>query len=281
MSQPQLAYAINRLSVYGHQAPDIAYAMIGRVYRHLREERGLFFPANVDPKSFELSSYSDSDFGNCRFTRKSRNGEIHMLTGPIHWNSRRQSTVALSTMDAEVIALSNCTRTAIAVQSFLRELNVPIAQPTVIHEDNRGSIIASTNGLGGPRSRHLDIKHHYVVEQVREKRIAVRYIPSNENLADVFTKPLATPQFRALVDQFTVKLDDYLKHDEDSIPSTGPASSLVPPVSGRKKKAVKKKPTTVNRVRPNSNRIGGVTKERVTSAMNRTATPPDVDAAAQ
>eukprot|EP00808_Paulinella_micropora_P021343 g40546.t1 len=134
-------------------------------------------------------------------------------------------------MDAEVIALSNCTRTAIAVQSFLCELNVPIPRPTVIHEDNRGSIIVSTNGLGGPRSRHLD---HYVVEQVREKRVIVRYIQSSDNLDDLFTKPLPTPQYRALVDQFTVKLDDYLKHDDDSIHPHGPAIELYPPVRAKK-----------------------------------------------
>eukprot|EP00808_Paulinella_micropora_P012545 g65136.t1 len=64
-----------------------------------------------------------------------------MLTIPSSWNSRRQTTVALSTMDAEVIALSNATRTAIAVQSFLNELGIPITRPTVIHEDNRGSIV--------------------------------------------------------------------------------------------------------------------------------------------
>eukprot|EP00808_Paulinella_micropora_P002106 g16897.t1 len=127
-------------------------------------------------------------------------------------------------------------------ESFLRELNVPVPQPTVKHEDNRGSITVSSNGLGGPRSRHLDIKHHYVVEQVRERRVAVPYIPSSDNLADAFTKSLPTPQFRALVDQFTVRLDDYLKDDEDSIPPTGPMAAPYPPV--KKKKSVKKKKPT-------------------------------------
>eukprot|EP00808_Paulinella_micropora_P012256 g7051.t1 len=70
--------------------------------------------------------------------------------------------------------------------------------------------------------------------KVRENRISVRYIPSNENLADVFTKPLPTPQFRALVNQFMVKLDDYLEADEDSIPAAG--VGVVQKSGGKKKK---------------------------------------------
>eukprot|EP00808_Paulinella_micropora_P030738 g50835.t1 len=70
--------------------------------------------------------------------------------------------------------------------------------------------------------------------KVRENRISVRYIPSHENLADIFTKPLPTPQFRALINQFTVKLDDYLEADEDSIPAAG--VGVVPKSGGKKKK---------------------------------------------
>ena len=99
-------------------------------------------------------------------------------------------------------------------------MNMPVRSPATIQADNRGSIIASTNGLGGPRSRHLDIKHHYVVEQVREGKVTVKYVQSSENIADLFTKALPTPQFRYLVDQFMVRLSDYLKEDEDSIPAS-------------------------------------------------------------
>eukprot|EP00808_Paulinella_micropora_P011677 g4173.t1 len=82
----------------------------------------------------------------------------------------------------------------------------------------------------GLRLRQLSLH----APQVRGKRVAVRYIPSNDNLADAFTKPLPTPQFRALVDQFTVRLDDYLKDDEDSIPPTGPTAAPYPPVKKKK-----------------------------------------------
>jgi len=116
--------------------------------------------------------------------------------------------------------MSQTARTTVAIQSFLRELNMPVRSPATIQADNRGSIIASTNGLGGPRSRHLDIKHHYVVEQVREGKVTVKYVQSSENIADLFTKALPTPQFRYLVDQFMVRLSDYLKEDEDSIPAS-------------------------------------------------------------
>ena len=111
-------------------------------------------------------------------------------------------------MDAECIANSDTARVAIALQNFCTEIGYAINMPSVILNDNRGAILAAVNGLGGQRTRHLDIKHHYVIEQVREGRLVIRHVPSSQNIADIFTKPLSPAQFATIVDAITVRIRD-------------------------------------------------------------------------
>eukprot|EP00808_Paulinella_micropora_P017590 g28800.t1 len=201
-TQPQLAYAVNRLCVYMHREPDVAYGMVSR----LRDQREIFFPSNVDWRTIHLQTYADADLGKCKFTRRSRSGELQYIPGPVFWSSRRQSTVALSTQESETIAMSAAARNTVAIQNFCSELGIPISQPSTVYGDNQGSILTTTNGFGSHRSRHLSLKHHYIVELERKGRITNRKIGTTENLADVFTKALPAPQYLKLVDQFTVRL---------------------------------------------------------------------------
>jgi len=204
-TRPDIAFDVNNASVTSAHQPAIAYAMCSRILRYIVEPRGLLFPADVRPD--QLLSYSDSNLGGCLFTRRSRTGQVHILTGaPVAWSSKRQSTVALSTMDAECIANSDTARVAIAIQNFCAEIGYVISLPSVMFNDNRGAILAATNGLGGQRTRHLDIKHHYLIEQVRAGRLVLRHVPSADNIADILTKPLTPTQFATIVDNITVRL---------------------------------------------------------------------------
>eukprot|EP00808_Paulinella_micropora_P012315 g76847.t1 len=81
--------------------------------------------------------------------------------------------------------------------------------------------------MGSPRARHLELRHHYIVVTVREGRLTLCYVKTNENRADIFTKSLPAPAHRAFSDQLTVPLDDYLKPDEFPAQTTSSGNLLL------------------------------------------------------
>ena len=128
----------------------------------------------------------------------SRTGYVIMYAGcPVHWLSKLQSEVALSTTESEYIALSQAMRDVIPLISLLEEINeiFPIHTPTPkIHckvwEDNNGCIVLANEGKFSPRTKHIAIKYHHFREKVRDGTIKVHPIDTKEQTADIFTKPL-------------------------------------------------------------------------------------------
>ena len=116
--------------------------------------------------------------------------------GPVSWKSRKQSTVALSTAEAEYVALSTAVQECMWMQRLLSELGNPPDGPTTILEDNQSSIAMAKNPHG--RAKHIDIKHHFIRDQVSIGSIELQYCPTNEMLADVLTKGLAHEKFSIL-----------------------------------------------------------------------------------
>eukprot|EP00808_Paulinella_micropora_P015936 g61610.t1 len=122
-TQPQLAYAVKRLRIFMHKEPDFAYGMISRIYRSLKDQRGIFFPSNVDSRTIDIQTYADADLGKCKFTRRSRSGELQMITGP----------------ESDTIAMSSAARNTVAIQNFCKEMGILIQRPstnsdsTIIH----------------------------------------------------------------------------------------------------------------------------------------------------
>jgi hypothetical protein len=124
---------------------------------------------------------------------------------PILWSSKLQSEIALSTTEAEYIALSQAMRDLILMQTIMREMTdvfgYMVQQATThstVFEDNKGCVDLIAAPTMCPRSRHISIKHHHFREHVRKGLIRIRWISTDMQLADIFTKPLATPKFTLL-----------------------------------------------------------------------------------
>eukprot|EP00808_Paulinella_micropora_P001233 g44879.t1 len=95
--------------------------------------------------------------------------------------------------------------------------------------------------MGSPRARHLDLRHHYIVEVVREGRLTPRYVKTTENRADVFTKALPAPAHRTFTDQITVPLDTHMAEDEDAPARFFRSDSISPSLSPYVVRARKRK----------------------------------------
>jgi len=136
-------------------------------------------------------AYVDADYGGCRDTRRSTSGYVFtMAGGAVTWSSKRQATVALSTVEAEYVAMSRCAQQMVWMHTWLEEVRVEHDVPGVIKGDSRGAIALVKNTKDHGKVKHIDIRHHYIRELVKSGSIIFEQIPSADNIADLFTKPL-------------------------------------------------------------------------------------------
>ena len=140
----------------------------------------------------------------------SRTGYVIFYAGcPILWGSKMQPLVALSTTEAEYIALSSALREVIAIMNLLTELRAnrfPALHTTPhvvcrVFEDNKSCLEIATNHKSRPRTKHLSVRLHHFRSYVKAKLINIEHVSTKDQIADIFTKPLPQPQFRVLRDQ--------------------------------------------------------------------------------
>ena len=142
-----------------------------------------------------LIAYTDSDYAADPVKRRSTTGYLLKLAnGIISWQSRAQKTIALSATEAEYMALSDCSRQVVWIQNIFTELGFPV-KPTQICADNQGDIFIASNPVQERRTKHIDVRFHYVRDLIEQKRIDIVWVPTDENSADMFTKNLGHIKF--------------------------------------------------------------------------------------
>ena len=113
----------------------------------------------------------------------------------ICWSSRKQQTVALSSTEAEYMSISLASQECVYLLSLVKSLGLDLGGPILLQGDNNGVIKLAQNPITNSRSKHIDIGHHFVRDLVEREVIQLRYIPTDQNIADVFTKTLGRPKF--------------------------------------------------------------------------------------
>ncbi len=214
-TRPDLAAALGCVNSYMQSPKVVHWKGVKHILRYIRGtvDFGLTFSASPQgPKSpLLLIGYSDSDWAGCNVSRKSTSGYVFYLGSgveghgsAISWSSRRQSTVALSSTEAEYVSASATAQEAIWLRKLLTDLFLPQKTPCVIYVDNQGSIKLAKNQTVHGRSKHIQIKWHFVRQLVADGDICLKYVSSQENKADGFTKPLTLPLFTRFRDHTNV-----------------------------------------------------------------------------
>lgn len=203
VSRPDIEYAVNYASQFLNCFREEHWRAVKRIFRYLIGTRdfGLTFG---NSGSSDIFGYTDADYAGCVDTRRSRSGFVFVFNGgPICWSSQKQDIVATSTAEAEYIALSHGAKEAIWLRQMLSDLKIScVSIPMYI--DNQSAIKLAKNSEFHKRSKHIDVRFHFVRDVVNRKEIELNYVQSKQQLADIFTKPLAKQQFCILREQLNI-----------------------------------------------------------------------------
>ena len=128
-------------------------------------------------------------------SRRSQTGFfLKLADGIFLWQSRVQKTIAHSSTEAEYMAMSDCSRQVVWVRNLLAELGYHVSH-IPLSGDNQGSIFIASNPVTEPRSKHIDIRYHYIREVIERNLVEVYFIDGSDNPADMFTKNLGHVKF--------------------------------------------------------------------------------------
>ena len=185
-TRPDIAYAVNAIARHAAQPSETHMTCLRHVLRYLRYIYRM-----------KLVGYSDADWAGYRDDRRSTSGYIYLLSGSaVTWACRKQPSVALSTVEAEYIALSLATQEVTWLRYLLEEIGDNIKGATLINEDNQGAIATARNPVFQKRMKHMQIKYHHVREALSLNVIHLEYCRSRDMLADILTKPAARDQLQ-------------------------------------------------------------------------------------
>jgi hypothetical protein len=192
-SRPDISYAVSTLSQFNQNPTETHLKAARHVLRYLKTTQDWAITYGK-AKSIDIQVYGDANWGGDKNDRKSTTGYVVMLNnGPVSWTAHKQSTVALSTMEAEYMSLSDATREVLARIQLFQDLRVTFNTPTV-YSDNQGALAIAQNPVNYQRSKHIDIRYHFVRQAVQNGKVKIEYVPTSQQLADILTKPLGPLQ---------------------------------------------------------------------------------------
>ena len=194
-TRPDICYAVNKVCQFMHSPTDGHWSLVKRIVRYLQgtTSYGLHITRG---SSLSLHGFTDADWAGSLDDRKSTGGYVVYLgSTPISWKSGKQRTVARSSTEAEYKALADGTAEILWIRALLSDLHFSSDPMTILWCDNLGATYLSVNPIFHARTKHVEVDYHFVRDRVAKKEIAVRFISSQDQLADVLTKPLPHASF--------------------------------------------------------------------------------------
>jgi hypothetical protein len=212
-TRPDIAFAVHQAARFSHKPMKVHEDAVKRIVRYLigTKDEGLCFGTD---SSLNLEAYADADFAglwgveqpNDATCVKSRTGYLIRLGGcPLVWKSKLQTLIAVSTMEAEYIALSMCMRELLPLKRLLKEINGvfefdlegALAKSTVF-EDNASAVQLATMPKMTPRSKHIALHYHFFREHITKGEVDVQHVSTDLQIADILTKGLGDTKFEKL-----------------------------------------------------------------------------------
>ncbi|KAJ0745776.1 putative RNA-directed DNA polymerase [Helianthus annuus] len=205
LSRPDISYAVNKVCQFMHSPTTNHWSAVKRILRYLQgtsgyglliqRNSGSLLHAYTDA-SFNLHAFSDADWAGCPDDRRSTGGfAIYLGSNLVSWSARKQRTVSRSSTESEYKALADTVAELTWLETLLRELCVPMSSVPTLWCDNLGATYMSANPVFHARTKHVEVDFHFVREKVAQGRLCVQFIKTDDQIADVFTKPLPSQRF--------------------------------------------------------------------------------------
>lgn len=206
-TRPDLSYAVSMVSRYMANPCKEHWYALKWVLRYVKGtiDKGLVFGRiRGDSRGEVITGFVDSDFAGCLDSRKSLTGYVFTAYGTaISWKASLQKVVALSSTEAEYIALTEAVKEAMWLCGLAEELKFGQGRITVFC-DNQGALQLSKNQVFHERTKHVDIKLHFIREVVARGSVRVDKVATEDNPADMITKPLPSKKFEYCLDMVGV-----------------------------------------------------------------------------
>nr|GEX11095.1 hypothetical protein [Tanacetum cinerariifolium] len=190
---------------------------VRRIFRYLKghPKLGLWYPKK---SPFDLVAYSDSDYYGAFQDRKSTTGGCHFLSRRlISWQCKKQTVMATSKIEAEYVAAASCYGQVLWIQNHLLDYGYNFMN-TKIYIDNNSAIYIVKNPVYHSKAKHIEIRHHFIRDCFEKKLISVDHIHTDENIADLLTKPFDAGRFQYLVVfRSFIKQDNKMKNKKNKI----------------------------------------------------------------
>lgn len=206
-TRPDVMFVVSFISRFMDCPTELHFQEAKRILRYLKGtiDFGVFYKKGG---SEELIAYTDSDYARDLDDRKSTSGYVFMLSsGAVSWSSKKQPIVSLSTTEAEFITATSCACQAIWLRRILEALKNVQHDSTTIYCDNSSAIKLSKNPVMHGRCKHIDVRFHFLRELTKDGIVEMVHCSTQEQVADIMTKPLKLDAFLKMRDLLGVCLD--------------------------------------------------------------------------
>ncbi|GJV82433.1 retrovirus-related pol polyprotein from transposon TNT 1-94 [Tanacetum coccineum] len=204
-SRPDIVHATCYCARYQAKPTEKHLTAVKRIFRYLKDSinMGLWYPKDT---GFELTAFSDSDHAGCLDSRKSTSGGIQFLGGDklVSWSSKKQDCTSMSSAEAEYVSLSACCAQVLWLRTQLTDYGFHFDK-IPMYCDSKAAIAISCNPVQHSRTKHIDVRYHFIKEQVEKGIVELFFVGTEYQLADLFTKALSEDRFKSLVRQLGMR----------------------------------------------------------------------------
>jgi hypothetical protein len=202
-TRPDIAYAVSSVSRFSANPGRPHWNAVKRIFQYLQGTKGHWL--TYGGENHGLIGYSDTD-GSMHEDRHAVSGYAFLIDGgAVAWSSKRQEIIALSTTEAEYVAITHASKEALWLRSFLKEVFAPLPGPTTLFSDNQSAITLTKVHRFHARTKHIDVRFHFIRWIIEDGHIILAYCPTEDMAADTLTKALPSPKAKHFAAQLGLR----------------------------------------------------------------------------
>ena len=196
--RPDIMFATCLCARFQSDPKELHLIVVKIIFRYLTgtPNLGIWYPKDT---GFDLIGYTDSDYAECKIDHKSTSGSCQFLVRRlVSWYSKKQHSVSTSTTEAKYIDAGSCCAQILWMKNQLQDYGLALTKIPILC-DNTSAIAIANNPVQHTRTKHIDIRYHFLREHVMSGTVELHFVPADQQIADIFTKPLDESTFSRLV----------------------------------------------------------------------------------